>query len=64
MSDIKNTHGGAGRGQGRKRVYAEKMKGRTVNMTDAHWEMLAELGGTHWIRVKIEAAARKRGKPI
>ena len=54
----KSSHGGAGRGQGRKPLAksGEVMKPRAVRMTDVEWEKLLRLGGSEWLRDKIKRA--------
>jgi hypothetical protein len=54
----KTTHGGPGRGQGRKPISksGELMKARPVRMTDEDWEKCKLLGGASWVRSKIKSA--------
>lgn len=56
MTDKKR--GGAGRGQGRKAIATtgELMKGRQLRMTDDQWQKCKDLGGSAWVRQKIDEA--------
>lgn len=64
--DEENTHGGAGRGQGRKPMdpSGEVMKERKVRMTDGEWSKAQALGAPHgaghWIRERIKLAKLPR----
>ena len=60
--ETKNSHGGAGRGQGRKPISpdGEVMKERKFRATDAQWEKCQALGGAAWIRDRIDEAADPR----
>lgn len=46
----KNTHGGAGRGQGRKSQYAEKLQPVTIHLTDHHKQTMKHIGGGKALR--------------
>jgi hypothetical protein len=55
----KNTHGGAGRGQGRKGLGNETGEATvvvSVRMTESQRDKLAGLGGSAWVRKKIDMA--------
>lgn len=54
--------GGAGRGQGRKPLSqsGEKMKPRSVRMTDDEWAKCLRLGGSEWVRQKIKRAKEEK----
>lgn len=56
---MKNAHGGAGRGQGRKPIAktGELMMSRPIRMTDEEWKKCKRLGGAAWVRAKIEATS-------
>lgn len=57
MKKEQNTHGGAGRGQGRKPLDPESETiGVTLKMTRAQREKLARLGGAAWVRNRIDRA--------
>lgn len=61
----KSTHGGAGRGQGRKPISGEAMKPRAVKMTDQQWEDF-KLVTPERVRKWVEREAakmRKAGEP-
>lgn len=53
----KSSHGGAGRGQGRKPVkQGEETVTLSLRVTVAQREKLARLGGAEWVRGKIDRA--------
>jgi hypothetical protein len=58
MSSIKTTggRGGAGRGQGRKPLHEVAMKPVSIKMTDQQREKLLALGGSPWVRSRIDGA--------
>jgi hypothetical protein len=57
MDTTKPTRGGAGRGQGRKPLDAERPTVVvSVKMSDAQRDKLQRLGGAGWIRSKIDKA--------
>lgn len=57
MDDPKRSHGGAGRGQGRKPlVPGMSTVGVTIKLTPPQKEKLSRLGGGAWVRDKIEQA--------
>ena len=57
MEDKKTTHGGAGRGQGRKPlVEGETTVPVTIRMTAPQKEKLGRLGGPQWVRDRIDRA--------
>ena len=62
MNDIKNTHGGPGRGQGRKSKYSEPLKNVTVAMTDTHRATIQKLGGLQVLRDWLDKQAKKLEK--
>ncbi|NUZ07642.1 hypothetical protein [Piscinibacter koreensis] len=57
MEKPKNTHGGAGRGQGRKPLQdgAESVI-YPIRLTPAQREKVTRLGGAPWIRARIDKA--------
>lgn len=59
MTELKQ-RGGAGRGQGRKRLAktGELMKARPIRMTDGEWEKCKRIGGAAWVR----AVLKRHGK--
>lgn len=59
MSDIKNTHGGPGRGGGRKSKYSEPMQNVTIAMTDTHKVTLSKLGGPQALRDWLDKQANR-----
>jgi len=66
----KQTHGGAGRGQGRKPGRAaERTKLRPVYLTDYQWDHCARevnsgVGASEYVRRLVEADMRRCGKPL
>ena len=55
--DTKNTHGGAGRGQGRKKLGGDgAMIPVTIKMRRPQREKLQRLGGAAWVRDRIDKA--------
>lgn len=53
----KSSHGGAGRGQGRKPVkQGEETVTVSLRMTPEQRAKLARLGGASWVRTKIDKA--------
>ena len=53
----KSSHGGAGRGQGRKPVkQGEETVTLSLRVTVTQREKLARLGGAEWVRGKIDRA--------
>ena len=57
MTEKTKTHGGAGRGQGRKPLPdGETMQPVTVKMRPDQREKLTKLGGAPWVRDKIDKA--------
>ncbi len=50
----KNKHGGAGRGQGRKSQYDEKLKPVTIHLTDSQKQALKMAGGGKTVREWID----------
>ena len=62
----KQKRGGAGRGQGRKRISAtDHTITVSLRMTPAQREKLARLGGAKWVRDRIDRAKEPnaQGKP-
>ncbi|VTU20172.1 hypothetical protein SRS16CHR_02589 [Variovorax sp. SRS16] len=62
MKAGKTTHGGAGRGQGRKPIEAGQ-ESVTVNMrlSGRQRDKLQRLGGAPWVREKIDKAKEPKG---
>lgn len=57
MNDQKPTHGGAGRGQGRKPLKSgTETVPVTIKMTDEQRQKLSRLGGAQWVRARIDKA--------
>ena len=49
-----NKRGGAGRGQGRKRILAsEILRLGSIRLTETQWEKFKSLGGVSWVRSQI-----------
>lgn len=55
MNDTTPKRGGAGRGQGRKRLSERGTKPYKLLLTDEQREKLDKLGGPPWVRGKIDA---------
>ena len=52
---MQNTHGGAGRGQGRKPLPPDSvLKVGSIRLTQRQWDKLARMGGARIIRKYIE----------
>lgn len=56
MNDATSTHGGAGRGQGRKPLSEDGAKPYKLLLTDAQRIKLNDLGNAAWIREQIDYA--------
>lgn len=64
MKPTNPSHGGAGRGQGRKPLEAgEETVPVTVRMTRPQKEKLTKLGGAKWVRERIDKAKEPEKKP-
>lgn len=63
MTDTKKTHGGAGRGQGRKPLaVGEETVPVTIRMTKPQKDKLERLGGPKWVRERIDKAKEPGGE--
>jgi hypothetical protein len=57
MAAAKATHGGTGRGQGRKpMVEGTRLKPVSIKMSEPQHEKLRALGGAEWVRSRIDRA--------
>ncbi len=57
MNDETKKRGGAGRGQGRKRLKTgEETVPVTIRMAESQKDKLKRLGGAPWVRAKIDQA--------
>lgn len=62
MSTKLTGRGGAGRGQGRKvALVSNAMVGTSIKLTPDQREKLARLGGSPWVREKIDKAREPSG---
>lgn len=61
--NTKKQWGGKRYGAGGKTIYqtGERMKNRAIRMTEAQWEKLQKLGGSQWIRDRIDRAKSPEG---
>lgn len=56
MRSKKPTHGGAGRGQGRKPLEGVAMVGVSIKVTPQQRDKLRRIGGAAWVRERIDEA--------
>jgi hypothetical protein len=56
MTTTLKGRGGPGRGQGRKTIGDTPTTVRSVRLTQAQWEKYVRLGGTDWLRQRLDKA--------